>query len=271
MCALCYGLEGVYLKYLHKKGIDEYTLVFSLFFFSLPFLIPAALLHGFQPIAPGFIFVLLAVIVGNGMGFFFYSKSIKNTDVSLALPVLSLSPLVVVPFAWIMLGETPSAKGFAGILLIGCGLVALSVGGGIKFSGFFRDKGVKFALITVLIWAVVASLDKMALRFVHPVVYPMFCAAGIAAVFLPFTSAEKFLRKDRLLLLLPLGMINAGLFLTHMLALNTGFVSYIIAVKRSGMIVGVLLGWLLFGERSPGSRLLASIVIVAGIFLLTVM
>jgi len=272
LCAFFYGIEGVYLKYLNRQGIDEGTLVFAMFFYSLPFLFVPAFMHGIHPVGGNFLFYVVLVVIANGLGFLYYSKSIKNTEVSLAVPVLSLSPLVVVPFSWIFMRELPPVKGILGIVIIGFGLAALSAGtagsGGTSLKLFFKNKGVRFALLTVLIWGVSANLDKIALRYSHPLVYPLITSAGISIFYSFFTAPSRIFNKKYFLLFLGLGFVNAGLFLSHMLALNTGYVSYLIAVKRSGMLIAVLLGWLLFKEKNPGLKFLASVFIIAGIFLL---
>jgi len=269
LCAFFYGIEGVYLKYLNRKGIDEGTLVFAMFFYSLPFLFLPAFIQGFHPVSGRFFVYIVLVVIANGFGFMFYSKAIKNTDVSIAVPVMSLSPLVVVMFSWILMREMPPLKGILGMLIIGMGLAALSIGHtGVPSKSFFKNKGVRFALLTVLIWGISANLDKMALKYSQPLVYPFISCAGISVFCSFLTSPRRIFDKKYFLLFLGLGFVNAGLFLSHMLALNTGYVSYIIAVKRSGMLIAVLLGWLFFKEKSPGLKLLASIFIIAGIFLL---
>jgi len=268
-CAFFYGIIAVYLKYLNRRGIDEGTLTFVMFFYSLPFLFVPAYIHGFPPLNAKFIFYLLLVIVADGIGYLLYAKSIKNAEVSLVVPVLSLSPLVVVPFSWLLMRELPPAKGVVGMLVIGVGLATLSAGnGGSSSKVFFKNKGVRYALLTVLVWGVSANLDKLALNNSHPLVYPFIVSAGIAAFCYMFASHKHAFDKKNILLFFGFGFINALLLITHMLALNTGYVSYLIAVKRSGMFIAVILGWLLFKEKSPGVKLLASIFIIAGIYLL---
>ena len=269
LCAFFYGVEGVFLKYLNRKGIDEGTLTFAMFFYALPFLFIPAYLRGPRPITGNFILYFSLVIVIDGFGYFFYSTSIKNAEVSLVVPVLSLSPVVVIPFSWILMREMPPAKGVIGMLIIGLGLALLSAGTGEESpKHFFKNKGVRYALLTVLVWGVSANLDKMALKCSDPMIYPFVICAGLAAFCYLFTTRSRAFDKKNLPVFFALGAVNAMLFLTHMLALNSGYVSYLIAVKRSGMLVAVLLGWLFFKEKSPGFKFLASIFIIAGIYML---
>ena len=269
MCAFFYGVEGVYLKYLNRKGIDEGTLTFAMFFYALPFLFIPACLSNQRTFTGNFILYFSLVTVIDGFGYLFYSTSIKNGEVSLVVPVLSLSPVVVMPFSWLLLREMPPAKGVIGMLIIGLGLALLSAGNGAASPKiFFKNRGVRYALLTVLVWGVSANLDKMALKCSGPLVYPFVICAGLAAFCYLFTTRERAFDKKNVPLFFVLGAVNAMLFLTHMLALNTGYVSYLIAVKRSGMLIAVLLGWLFFKEKSPGLKFLASIFIIAGIYML---
>jgi len=272
LCAFFYGIEAVYLKYLHKKGIEENTLICAMFLYALPLLFIPASIHGFREVKSVFWIVLVFVAVGNGLGFYFYSKAIKNTDVSLAAPVLSISPLVVVFFSWIFLMELPPAKGFAGMLCIVIGLAFLTAGWqGLNIVEFIKNRGVKFALITVLIWEIVASIDKVALGYSAPMVYPFISASAISAVYLFFAkvSLKNIFRKETFGLFACLGFINAGLFLTHMLALNTGYVSYVIAIKRSGVLISIIVGKFIFKEKQSGLRAIASLFILLGLYFLS--
>lgn len=270
LCALFYGIEGVYLKYLHRKGIDELTLAFALFFYSVPLLFIPAALHGFSPPDKNFLFLLLLVTVGNSFGFFFYSKAIKNAEVSLVMPVLAVSPVLVVPFSWLLIRELPPTGGIAGLAFITIGLFFLSFRGKreVSFSVLLKNKGVRFAVLTLFIWAVVANMDKLVLQKSHPLVYPFYSVLGITLCFSIVAPAGRIFRREHLPLFIGLGIVHAGLFLTHMLALNSGYVSYLIAVKRSGMLVAVFLGWLIFHEKNIRNKFAASLLILAGIFLL---
>jgi len=268
--ALAYGMEGVYLKYFHRKNMGETPLVFATFLYSLPFLSVPAGFHLRQAVlTEKFLFYLVLVGLGNGLGFYYYSKAIRNTEVSVAVPVLSLSPVLVVPFSFLLLGQLPGWQGFLGLVFVVCGLFFLSWSKNRTFRSFFIDKGVRYALLTVLIWGVVANIDKLALNQSHPLVYPFFSAVMITVFMAPFGARKEIFSPRYIFLLLGLGLVHALLFLFHMLALQRApQVAYVIAIKRLGMIVAILLGRFIFKEERPGMKFLAALFFLIGIYLI---
>ena len=58
--------------------------------------------------------------------------------------------------------------------------------------------------------------------------------------------------------------------LSHFTALSMTDVAYMISVKRTSLIFSVIYGKFLFGEKNTGERLLGSVLMVAGVVLITV-
>jgi drug/metabolite transporter (DMT)-like permease len=63
------------------------------------------------------------------------------------------------------------------------------------------------------------------------------------------------------------GATHVGTLLTQMLALQLTLVSYVIAIKRAGMLLSVVLGAVFFGERNLRRRLLGAALMSAGVAL----
>ncbi len=274
ICALAYGTEGVYVKGILRKEINEYLIVWGMFLFALPWVFILAFLKGFPPLNATFWFACLGAVAGNAFGFTFYVKAIKYTDVSLAVPLLSLSPVLLLFTSFIMLEEVPSLPGILGVVLVTIGCYLLP---GTEERGFlspFRmigsDKGCRYAIVTVLVWSMVANIDKIALLHSSPYVYPFITTVLFSLIFLPAVwpwrrdmrnvSVQKKLAG--------IGFIHAVLLISHMLALQLTLVPYLIAVKRSGMLLSVLLGWILLKERKGGGRILPSAIILCGLGLI---
>jgi len=58
------------------------------------------------------------------------------------------------------------------------------------------------------------------------------------------------------------------MLITHFLAIQQVEVAYMIAVKRTSLLFGILYGALVFGERELGSRLFAGALMVSGVLLI---
>ena len=66
-------------------------------------------------------------------------------------------------------------------------------------------------------------------------------------------------------LLLLMGALSAGGTVLYNSALLGGFASYTIAVKRVGVLLGVIWGWLFFKEKDLGKKLLGAAIAIAGV------
>jgi len=268
MCAVIFGILGLYVRYLHINNISEPSVIlFSYFAFSLPILLIPALKEGFPAPAAGFWPIAAAAASGNLIGFYSSIKALKHSEASLVMPILAMSPLFVIPVSAVLLKEFPSPAAGAAMLLTAFGCYMLTAGKNLAepFKKLSGEKGVKWAFLTVGVWAFVANFDKLALEKSSIESYPFYVSALVALLALPFflKNSSKIKRSD-IKYLAGCGILNAGLFMTHMAALALTKVSYLIAVKRSGVLIAVAGGILLFGEKERFRRLGASAVIIAG-------
>ncbi|MDB6129014.1 MAG: hypothetical protein JWM04_121 [Verrucomicrobiales bacterium] len=77
-----------------------------------------------------FPWVVANAIAGPTLGVSCYQWALKTTPTAIVLPVVALTPLVIVPFAWIMEGEKPSLFSLAGgaVAVAGVCLLKMNVG-----------------------------------------------------------------------------------------------------------------------------------------------
>jgi len=271
LCAVFFGSQGIYVRYLHLKKISNPFLIFFAFFaFSLPVLIIPVLIKGIR-IESGFFIPAIFAAVGNVIGFYSYVKALEFSDASLVLPILATSPLFTIPVSIFLLGEVPSGRAFLSIILIICGCYILTSGDRIlePIKKFKEEKGVRFAFLTVFVWAFVANIDKVALNHSDIYSYPFLASSLITIISLPLVYRYfKEINSKNFLALLGCGVLDAGVFLTHVWALALTKVAYLISVKRSGVLIGVLGGIIFFKEKEPAKRILAAGIILAGNVLL---
>jgi drug/metabolite transporter (DMT)-like permease len=76
-------------------------------------------------------------------------------------------------------------------------------------------------------------------------------------------QSSKFFSGLNILLLL--GLMGAGGTVLYNSPLLGGFASYTIAVKRVGVLLGVIWGWLFFKEKDLGKKLLGAAIAIAGV------
>ncbi|MCD6413937.1 MAG: EamA family transporter [Elusimicrobia bacterium] len=271
-CAVFFGGQGLYIRYLHLKNIaDSKIIFFSVFLFSLPILFIPTIGTHFAPLQKGFWLYATLAAGGNLAGFYSYIKAFEFTETSLAQPIFATSPIFVIPVGFFILGEKPSLRGGAAIFIIVVGCYILTSGKNLlePFKKIKNNKGIRWAFLAVLIWSFVANIDKVALQKSSARIYPFIASLEITIMSIPFVFTRlKTITKKAIPYLVAVGGIDAGIFLTHMYALTLTKVSYLIAVKRSGLLIGVVGGILLFREKEPARRILASAVILAGNILL---
>ena len=123
-------------------------------------------------------------------------------------------------------------------------------------------------LIVALIWSVSATVEKVAVRSSSPAFYGLAINLALCLAYFPYVlrnHAQKFRQstviwKDLTLL----GLVSALVILCQFTALKYLLVSYVIAFKRAGVIVSVLLGFIFFHEKHPVKNLISTILMVYG-------
>jgi drug/metabolite transporter (DMT)-like permease len=268
LCAVIFGVLGLYVRYLHLRNIsDPSVILFSYFAFALPVLAIPLLKEGLSAPQAGFWPIALAAAIGNCGGFYANIKSLEHSEASLVMPVLAVSPVFVIPVSAVLLKEFPTgpAAGAMALTVAGCYILTAGENLAAPFKKIKSETGVRWAFLTVGLWAFVANFDKLALEKSSAASYPFYVCALITLITLPFFLRRiSSVKKSDIKYLTGCGLLNAALFMTHMAALQLTKVSYLIAVKRSGVLIAVAGGILLFKEKERLRRLAAAGVIIAG-------
>jgi drug/metabolite transporter (DMT)-like permease len=275
LTAFLFGANAFPAKRLTERGWNESTVAWMNFATGLPILWVAAATLGHWEFRPGFWSSLFAGMAGNFLAFTLYYRAIRLTDISIVLPLVSLSPVFMLVTSRMMLGESPSSAGLAGVLLVAGGVYMLGCSRDrsslfAPFHAIFRDRGARLALIVSFVWSITANFDKKCVLASDSYVYPA-CFATIALVlYAPIVGFRTQFRD----LKSPgsaawgwataLGASGAVMVLAQMTALAGMPAPYVIAVKRSGLLVGVAIG-LLKGEKGAAWRLAGAAATVSGV------
>ena len=76
--------------------------------------------------------------------------------------------------------------------------------------------------------------------------------------------------RERPVAALGVGVLMAVMVVTHFLAISMVEAAYMIAVKRTSLLFGILYGALLFREANLGRNLAAGVLMIAGVALVAV-
>jgi len=220
---------------------------------------------------------LLATAVVNGLAFWAYGRALARGDLSLVLPLINLSPVVLLLTGWLLLGERPTLPALAGVLLLVLG--ALELGRSGRGAGLLDAPGARSMLLVALLWGIGASIDKLGvqaggtLTWVAsfnvvvglPLLLPALaageghCLGGGDAVGRPGWNGWPWL-----LLIALLGTLSMGL---QMEALRRTAVVHVIAIKRLSTLFSAVVGVVWLGEYGGSLRLPAAALMLAGAWL----
>ncbi|HLL60464.1 MAG TPA: DMT family transporter [Candidatus Nitrosocosmicus sp.] len=215
------------------------------------------------------IFFLLLLGFSEVGSIYFYTKMHANAHLSIS-SIISRTRLIWIPLiAFIFLGEALEIKEYIGIAILFFGISFITSPKHLK-----SDKGVRYSIFAAF-FASTNSIFLKASSYIKSTPLVMLGMSIPAAILIPF-FAKDF--KKRLVLLLkknPILKISsqfttiAGMYLLFE-ALKVGPVSKVTGIYQSMMIVSVLFGIIFLKEREDiGKKLIGSVIVIAGVLLLT--
>lgn len=277
LTALCESLKDVF----SKKGladIDEYVIAWSLRFFALPFLLPILFFIKIPPLGNGF---LIALVIGAGLNAvctILYMKAIKQSALSLTVPLVALTPMFLLLTSPFMVGEFPDVSGILGIVLIVIGSYVLNFTAGARgywapFQAILQEPGPRLMLITALLWSISSNCDKIGIQNSSPLFWSLAATTGMALVLFPvmlYKSPRPLQQIPAVFKkLLPIGFFCALTVIFQMLAVSLTLVAHVIAIKRTSTMLSVFWGFLIFKETGFKERLLGASIMVVGVLLIS--
>jgi drug/metabolite transporter (DMT)-like permease len=206
-----------------------------------------------------------------------YMKALKSSPLSLSLPFLAFTPLFVLLTGWVILGERVTLTGLGGILLILSGAYGLNlstVRSGLlePLKSIGKEPGSRLMLLVAFLYAFTSTLGKLAIQHSHPLFFPVIYYGLLCSVlalgfpFMPRARVAHLFRQPLIGLLI--GTLGALSLVSHMLAISQIQVAYMVSVKRTSLLFGVLYGIFWFKEGHLPERLLAALLMMAGVFLI---
>lgn len=209
-----------------------------------------------------------------------YMRAISVAPLHDTLPYLAFTPVLTAATAWLVLGETVTARGLAGVCLVTAGgyLLNVDTAAGRRwrplapFARMRRAPGPRLMLGVALLYSLTSVLGKGALAYVPaayfaPLYFTMLGAATIAVAGAARPRALAALWR-RPLAQLVVTVFFAAMVVTHFLAIERIEAAYMIAVKRTSLLFGIVYGALLFREPHPLRHLAIGGLMVAGVALI---
>jgi drug/metabolite transporter (DMT)-like permease len=233
------------------------------------------------PALPTAFWLWLAVLVPlELLAMLLYMRAIRDYPLALTLPYLAFTPVFVTLTGWVVLNERVDAQGLAGILLVVAGSWLLNARPrGLNaaellrpFRAIFDNPGSRLMLAVALIYAVTSVGGKAAMQWLPAEQFGPFyflLVGGAALLVFGLGRPRTFgvLRRHPWAGLAA-AALSALMVVTHFLALERIETAYMIAVKRTSLLFGILYGALLFREPRLRQNLAAGGLMVAGVALI---
>jgi drug/metabolite transporter (DMT)-like permease len=267
-------------KILFKLNPIQFSFYLSLFtlLFSVPFFFSDTFI---QP-DPGSLAILFLKTLLSSFAFLFVMYSIKNLEISEALPLLVLTPGFVAVFAFLFIGEALTYQEIIGLILLLAGTYLLETGSGEGFWGpfkiFFQSKNYRFVITALLLFTVTSILDKVLVGKykVTPHTFMGFQHLFMAVIFLvTFLFTKKNLQHKKLILsksiiglIVFVAAITIGYRYTQIEAVKIAPVALVLAVKRISVFFATLVGGKIFNEKNLLKKAIATAIMVAGALLI---
>ena len=265
------------------KTLDEYSVLFSFMAVGVVLIVPVMLLtEGWPTLGPNYGW---AVLVGGGLNilaFTLYVRALKIADLSLTVPLVTLTPLFLLGTSPLIVQEWPTWADGVGVVLLVVGSYVLNLDrvhimhSGAQFKQSFfaplaamvQNEGSRLMLCVAFLWSITSNFDKIGVVNSSPLFWVISLFSTIAAGMVPFVFRRGRNFGDlwkQWKLLGVTGAFNAIAVTFQMMALTLAPVAQVIAVKRTSALISVLFGHFCFGEKGLRSRLLGAAIMVSGV------
>lgn len=260
------------------KGVNQYLTAFAYAAFSLPFVFITLFWWNLSPTNFTFWWAAISTSVLNVIALVLFMKGISIGELSRTLPFLSFTPIFLILTSNLMLGEFPGLVGILGISLIVGGSYVLEIGQEKGFLGPFKslkkNQGGQLVLLVAFIYSISSNLDKIAIQASNPITRIIVVQILIALMLLlliRFRSNQKLgAMKSQFKYLWLTGFLAALTLIAQMTALTLTMVPYVISLKRTSALFGVILGFIVFKEKNIKPKLLGAALMVLGVFLISI-
>ncbi|MBI3599502.1 MAG: EamA family transporter [Nitrospinae bacterium] len=248
--------------------------------YSIPFLLLTVPFVEFPALDKTFFYICAILLPLEITSFLLYLEALKISPLSLTLPFLSFTPVFLIITSYLTLGESVDTSGFIGILMVTAGAYLMNVhtlkhGLLEPVRAITRERGSLLMLIAALIFSITSNLGKIAIQHSNTLFFSVFYPALLSLSLFPimiFKSGKESFNKS---LLTRKGFYIIGIFqaleiLFHFTAVALIEVPYMISVKRTSLLFGIIFGAVFFGETHIRERLAGGIIMIIGVILISV-
>ncbi|MFH0890360.1 MAG: EamA family transporter [Candidatus Aenigmatarchaeota archaeon] len=265
---------------LEKKQTNvQHSLEFSSVHSIITVIMSIPLLLFLSPINLKTVALTFVASLFGTIAFWFWIKSLRRGDLSTVSPLINLNPAILAILAYFVLGESLSSPQLGGVMLIIIGSYILESRAHENmldpFRKMLKSDYAHFVILSAILYAISSLFDKIILDQTTPITYLILVQIFISINFMflisfryknglkPVINAMKSWRSISLISLFTLlGRI------AYMFAASLSFISLAVPVKRMSSLFTVIIGGTSFKEKNIDRKIIATIVMLIGIYLI---
>jgi len=261
------------------KNVSHYLAAWALLTLTLPFLLIALFFVGIPALGPLFFITLIANSVVYMISIVLYMKAISKSPLSLTLPMIAFTPVLMLITGPLILGEFPKTIGILGITCVVAGAYVLKVKDIKKgllspFISLVKERGPLLMFFVAFLWGFTAVTAKLLVTQSSPIfamtsIYFVTTILFTTFVFLTKKVKIKDISKN-LKNIVEIGFFMSLSEMSLVYAFTMTLAVYAIAVKRLSILIGSLYGFKFFKEREVIQRISGSLLMLLGIILITI-
>jgi uncharacterized membrane protein len=243
---------------------------------------PFFLITDYNILQPVNLLILFLKTIPGTIAFLFVMLSIKNLEISKALPMLALTPGLVAIFAFLIIGDDLSFAETCGIILLFIGTYLLEARAGQKifdpFVTFIKSPNHHYVIIALLLFTATSIADRWLLgRFkLMPEAFmgfqQLFLAFNFLVIIFCFKKNPlKIIRSVDISLwtwIFFIAVLTIVYRYTEILAVKSASVALVLSVKRISVFFAVIIGGKLFKEHNLLLKTAATVIIVIGLMII---
>ncbi len=206
-----------------------------------------------------------------------YFRALQVSPMSLCVPFLAFTPVFLLATGYLFLKERTSWEQMEGVAFVVMGSLVMNrelfrKGWLEPLRALAHQEGARDMLIVSFIFALTNPLDKRLVKMSDPFfqswAYAMMLVLLLGSFILGRRGQQTKIVRSSWGWIVLAGMLDASALLLQFFSHKYIDVVITITIKRAGIVLAVLFGWLIFHEREIPDRLIAASVMVAGALML---
>lgn len=282
LTAIFWAFEHIISKKLTNKANSDYIAFTSTLLSSIISIFLIIIFYDNLALNKNFLLILVPVGLVSASARLMTLKSLKISEVSRTIPLLSLSPIFTLIFAFVLLSESPPFISIFGIVLAIIGVYVLQMKSFSltnlfnPFIDLLRNKGTLLMLVVSILYGLGGVLDKSAVNSSNVLTY-LFLVNPLSLIFQGIylfsknkgnvvIETSKIIKTNykHLILLTFVGLITITF---QFWAVSLTYSSYVIAVKRTSALFAIIMGYFILKERADFKKsIIGTAIILAGVY-----